>query len=365
MDSSEVFDGDVPAVRSALLSFTNQPPAWSPEAFEETYDFVAQHADMIAHFMDDGVPWGEALAGRPFSDTLEKLIADRAAARRPGQKVLLAINPVSTNRNDLALYFGDTSGLPLPAEWAGKTWEHPEVAVAYLAYVRRLAEALEPDYLSYAFEINSNWIGRPESEWRAFLSFLEQVHDGLRESFPHTPLVLEVVVGDDEYMEPRWRHTEPLFEFADVISISTYPYIFDSVAGNEARVPADWFERLALRVGDRPLAVQETGFLGGDFTHPELGVSIPGRGRVLVPGTPETQAEYVRFLLAEAQRLDFEFVNWWVWQDLDRLWDLIQGQGIFADPMAAQWNRTGMRDAEGEPRPALGIWDAWLAVPVE
>lgn len=352
----------LPERRNFRLAFAYQPPDWSPEAFTQTFDFIGDHADMISHFMDDGVPWPQLHAGEPYPKTLQEDLARRAKNRRPGQRVLLAVNPVATDRVSPALLW-ESGGAPLPAPWASKDWGDPDLVSAYLEHCQRLVETLEPDFLCYAFEVNAELHTQPPARQAAFVAFLGEVYAGLRARYPELPLFVEVVLNADDYMTPRWAATEAVLEHSDLVGISTYPYIADAVAANEGRVPADWFQRLRDRFPDKPLAVSETGFLGADF-HSSAGTWIPGRGRVMILGDEASQAAYVRFLLAEAQRLDMAFVSWWAWRDLDRLWQKIGGEGPFENPMWGQWNHTGLQDKDGTVRSGQRVWDAWRKVPL-
>ena len=53
--------GSEPQGRSFHMGFTAFPFDLSSIAQELTYDFVADHADLITFHMDGGVPWPEAL----------------------------------------------------------------------------------------------------------------------------------------------------------------------------------------------------------------------------------------------------------------------------------------------------------------
>lgn len=56
------------------------------------------------------------------------------------------------------------------------------------------------------------------------------------------PQVIEISLGDQEYMEPREDVTRALLQYSDVVAVSSYPYLFDSVVRGGG-VPPDWFER--------------------------------------------------------------------------------------------------------------------------
>lgn len=356
-------DLKLPPNRRFELSLTYQPPDWNPAAFQATYDFIHQNAEWIAHFSDDGIPWDHALMGGPYPKELTEELAQRARARRPGQKCLLAVNPVSSSRYLPALLWTSTGAKELPQPWSERGFDSEEIFRAYTAWLRFQVETFRPDLLIYAFEVNSVLPERPKAERTQFLAFLTRVEGWLRAEFPGLPLALEVVLGDEAWMKDRWVFTEALAERADVVGVSSYPYLYDSVVANQGRIPADWFLRLPKRIPGKAWAVTETGFLGADFLHPKLGRWIPGRGKVLILGEESVQAQYLADLFDQAQAGGAQLVNWWVWKDLDRLWEKIGDQAQFQDPLWGQWNHTGLIDAEGRARSSWRLWQAWKALP--
>lgn len=359
---------ELPSARKFRMAFQFQPPAWSPEAMDRTFDFVTGHADGISHFLDDGVPWPEALAGTPYDPEYEAYLAKRAAARRPGQFLVLAVNPVGSDRRTLAPYMGPGGAQDLPGPWGGRSLDHPEVIEAYGNYLDGLVRRFRPDHLIFAFEVNSAFEGLEDPLLPPLLRLLEATRERLAREHPSLPLSLEMALGDAAYQESREAVTRRLLGLSDAVVASTYPYLFDSVVRNGSEVPGDWFERLHRLAPEKPFAIGETAFLGGHFTHPEKGMSLPFlEEKLLIAGSEATQADYVRFLLEEAQRRRALWVSWWVWRDLDELWEQLRANpqpGILSDPMAAQWNHTGMQDRYGRSRTAFLVWEAWRALPL-
>ena len=74
-------------------------------------------------------------------------------------------------------------------------------------------------------------------------------------------------------------------------------------------------------------------------------------------------AEYVKLLMENADDPDARFVVWFVPREYDPLWDKLSSG--WADELLKMWKDTGLVDGSGKPRKALGVWDAWLAVPVK
>ena len=352
----------LPQSRKFLLSFSYQPPVWSEKAFAETFDFIGQKSDMIAHFGDDGIPWEEALRKKPYPESFEKDIQRRIKNKKPKQKILLTCNPVNTDRVSPALNWGEKGQEPLPKRWAAKKWGDEELTQAFINHCLELISRFQPDYFCYAFEVNAEFHLQSKAKQAAFVSFLKEVYSAIKAKHSTLPLFVEVVLGNDAYMKERWKITKAVLRYSDLIGVSTYPYVYDTVANDGSKMPKNWFERLRENVPGKAIAVSETGFLGGDFLHPK-GTWIPGRGRVMVLGSEKSQASYLQFLLQEAHRLDFEFINWWAWRDLDALWEQIKTHKSFENPMWGMWNRTGLQDAQGRARSGQRIWEAWLKLP--
>ena len=102
---SGVADGSQPPVaagqdsRPFRMGFTAFPHDITPQAVEETRQFVRANADLIAHHIE-GVPWTEALREEPFSKELLGEYESKRSMKPPGAKVYLAVSP---GRGDLKL----------------------------------------------------------------------------------------------------------------------------------------------------------------------------------------------------------------------------------------------------------------------
>ena len=68
-------------------------------------------------------------------------------------------------------------------------------------------------------------------------------------------------------------------------------------------------------------------------------------------------------MLQEADELDAQFVIWFVVADYDELWGVLKWMVMF-NPLMRAWKDTGLYDGDLNPRPALQVWDDWLAKPV-
>ena len=90
------------AGRSFHLAFTPLPPDATEAALDWTYRAIGDHADLIAHHFDDGVPWPEALARSAYPPLVKNEIRQRRE-RTPGAlRTYLAVTPISILRDGLA-----------------------------------------------------------------------------------------------------------------------------------------------------------------------------------------------------------------------------------------------------------------------
>ena len=343
----------LPAARSFRMGFTPLPYDLTPEAFEETYIRIATHGDVVSHLLDEGVPWTAAASGVPFHPNVEADIARRLAGTRKGSKVFLSVTPLAQDRRSLAGEWAEGSGLPLPESLQGLPLDDPEVVSAFVGYALRMIDRFEPDYFAYAVEI-SDLAAEPEAR-AAFTGFAAEVYRAVKRVHPDLPVFPTWSLGNRFAFTDELRSfVEEMGPYADILAVSSYPYVWDGVGGQADLVPEDWFSKMAEVLPDKPFAISQTGFLSGTYRNlPSL---------VWISAGPEDQAAYVGELLQEAERLEAEFVIWYVPVDYDRLWDRLEQMGM--SPWFAQWMRTGLWSADFQARPALEVWMDWFALPV-
>ncbi len=340
---------DVVESRPFLLGFTYQPHDWSAQAFEETYAFIQKNSDMVFYYFDDGVPWPESFAHSHFHENVEMVLNDRVAHIGENQKVAVGVNFLAKDRRSLAGYWGEVDSLPRSGEWASRGIAHPDVIAAYVSYCRELITHFNPKYFVYGMEIDAVDWDVDNQDFLALEKMVSTVYTQLRREFVDLPLLLTFVLAPEEDMQKRKKVVQRFLPYTDIYAVSFYPYLFDGIGGNADKIPADLLSRVRSYIGDKPFAVAETGFNAKTW---RLLTRL-----IWIPGTEQSQATYVDFLLREAHKLDARFVNWWVPRDLDGLWEKMEDAG--ADPMFSQWNSNGLVDAEGEPRKGLSVWRTW------
>jgi len=346
---------NLPTLRSFTMGFAYQPHDWSEDAFAEMSAFMSENGDMVNLYFSDGVPWPEAYEGKPFHPNFENEINKRLRGIKPDQKIVLTVSMLAQNRRDLGEYVGESDWAPRESMWKDKTFNDPEVIEAYLNYCRRMIDRIKPDYFIYGAEVDSAFTDVNDPDFKNLLVLVKEVYSTLKTEYPLLSLSMEFVLGDEKYNQERLEVTQTLLKYSDLYPISTYPCFFDGIGGDVSNLPADWFSKVRSIAGSKPLAVVETGWMAENFDHPDHGVLVFGRA--------DWQARYLQILLEESQKLDAEFVSWWVYRDYDKLWKIMEQNNT--DPMLKQWMNMGLLDGGGNRRPSMDVWDAWLAVPVE
>lgn len=345
-----------PEARSFQMGFTAFPYDLTPDAMEHNYDQIEQHADLILHHFDHGVPWDEALDGTEFPPVVADAVADAKGRLRGTHRVLLTATPTSPDRTTLANYWGVDSHQPLPGEWQERPLSDPEVIEAYLNYCRRIITEVEPDYFAYAIEINASYRqGTPA--YNEFMILASEVYPTLKAEFPALPIMMtfQTISFENDHQE-LLDLTRDMLQYSDHVALSTYPFWHYDHPRQDADpdlLAGDWMAAFRELAPDKPFAISETGYIAEPFTYESLDVEIDG--------TEEWQEDYVVKLLTQANDLDAEFVAWFVLRDYDRLAEHF-------DPASREalniWKDTGLFDGDGGERTGLLVWDDWLGLPV-
>jgi hypothetical protein len=339
-----------PETRPFFMGFTPTVYDTTPKAMEDTYAFIDRHADLIAHHFVKGVPWPEAHDQQRFPAAVERDLQFRQLKRLPGQRVFLAVSPITVAAQGLGGYWGAKGNMPRPGSWSRKDFDDPEVITAYANFCTVMIQRFRPDFMAYGIEVNGLVKDAP-AEWPKFVKFARLVYSGLKVEHPGLPIFVTLQLDYFWADAPRQRTAiAEILPYTDYLAISTYPYV-DRYA-NPHHIPTDYFARLAALAPSKPFAVAETGFTAQEVT--VLGTRVPGR--------PEWQDTYMKFLLAESARLQARFVVWFVPRDYDLLVNRLKALQV--PPTTIQlyglWRSNGLIDADGKARKALDTWTTWL-----
>lgn len=345
---------EVPAIvkeRPFFMGFTPFPWDTTPAAVKSTYEGIVANGDIICHHFDGGVPWPEALEDKPFSAHVRSDWKRRKDGTPEDFKVFVAVTPLDTFRKGMALYHGEKENMPLPKSFRGKGFDDPEVMRAYLNYCRRVVEYFRPDYLAIGIEVNE-LIHNSAGKWPAFVRLYKYVYAELKRGHPQMPIFATFTLhnmlqeGASDIKTQRGKVKKFLTE-VDVVGISFYPFI--KTLGDPER-PIEAFDWIRKFVGDKAIAITETGFPAEPTRLEDFKVNLPG--------SPQGQAMYIETLLSTACRDQYLFVIAFLYRDYDALWEKIK-VGMSGD-WAAAWRDCGLVDETGKTRRAYEVWRRYL-----
>jgi hypothetical protein len=327
--------------RPFRMGFTAFPHDITAEALNQTRQFVRTNADLIAHHIE-GVPWAEALRNEPFP---KELMSDRETKRSmtpPGAKVYLAVSP---GRGELKL--AEKGATPLPPELRGKAYDDPLVKKAYLNYCRRSIEFFKPDYLAIGIEVNEIF-SAGKDKWRAYVDLHGDVYRELKKEHPSLPIFASYTLHNlIKARGEMLKACQELMPFNDFVAVSFYPFFISDTPD----VAFQWLVESFDPFG-KPYAIVETNDTAERLEFPQ--------SKLVLNGTPEKQAAYVRTLLALAEERRFRFVVLFIHQDYDALWDAIKAT---APELFIAWRDCGLIDERGRTRPAYAVWRGYLNRP--
>lgn len=334
--------------RGYYMGFTPWPYDATQAAVNDVYEKLHASGDIIAHHLDGGIPWQEALDGDPLPTAVSNEIADRVARTADSQCVYLALSPLNSARDDLADYWNDSgTNQSLPAAWAARTLDSNEVITAYTNFASILIDEFQPQYFNYCIEA-SELAMNDAAHYNKLLTFSEQVSSALRLAYPDLKLMISVGLKSPGSSKAVTINTAlpALIEDVDMLGISVYPYAFFEHAdkGDPANLPSNWLSQIQTIADGKPLAIAETGWVAEDLVIPTYSLNVPA--------TEADQNAYVTTLLKESEALDMEFIIWFSVVDFDALWSGAMG----SSPLGQIWRDTGLYDEDIQPRAAFATW---------
>jgi hypothetical protein len=342
-----------PVTRDFDMGFTTWPYDATIEAVNFVNTEISARGDFIAHHLDGGIPWQEALDGSAYDPAVEGEIQGRLNSTPANQRLYLAISPFNTGRDSLAGNWGAGTNQPLQAPWDTRDFDSPEVITAYTNFARDMITRFDPTYFNLGIEA-SDLLVNDQDRFNRFVTFATQVSAALRADFPNLRLMVSVALKSPGSTRAQTiaANIGPLIDLIDVVGVSVYPYVFFDHAdkGDPANLPADWFSQIQNIANGKPIAVAETAWIAERLDVPTFNVDVMA--------TAQNQADYMTELFAEADALNAEFVVWWALVDFDALWNGALGQ----DPVARIWRDTGLFDEALNARPALDVWQQQLAL---
>ena len=340
-----------PATRPFLMGFTPWPADLSDEGYLIAQQFAFMHGDIVSIMLMGGVPWPEALDGKPFSKDIDGNISYRPPA---GKKLFLSISPLDKDRRNLAPYWGEKDSLPLPKPWDKETLNSPRVKKAFLNFVLRSVRSMRPDYLAIGVESNV-LLSRDLAKWKQFKELHRETYTAVKKSYPSLPVFFTTEVlhyqrlTKDAKGKDQESEVAELMKHSDLFVMSVYPHMSLEVP---RPVPANFLD-FATRF-KKPIAVAESGMTSRNVNLRSYGVTLLG--------SEADQEHFTKLLLATAERDRYTFVINFATTDFERL---VARLRYPLDDLARVWVYTGMQTAERKPKPALAVWNSYLRAKYE
>lgn len=336
--------------QQTYMGFTPWPYDLTEEAVDGTYDFILKNGNIVAHHLDNGIPWQEALDNKTYPKHLAQDWNNRRERTPDTHRIFLSITPIGFDRSSLSPYWGEQGdNQPLPAAWKGKRFNDPQVKQAFLNYALAAIGFFNPDYLAIGIESNI-LITKTPDKWRDYLELNAYVYTELKKKYPDLPVFVTVqyehMRGIEDESKPNQHLQKPgvkkLMQHSDYLGLSTYRY------GNLHPNPpkADYFKE-ALAFG-KPIAVAETGAM----SKTTLVMGIP------LLSNPKSQSNFIAMIMDNAQTHNFVFVINWVGIDFDAMIPKLPKE---ARGIAKAWVHTGMLDKKKKKKKAFKIWRHYLS----
>jgi hypothetical protein len=337
--------------RSFYMGFTPWLYEASLDARDVTYDRLQAHGDIIKHHLQGGIPWQEALDQTVYHPNVEAEINDRLNLTPNSMEIFLSIDSLNTDRDGLSPYWAVSDNLPLPNEWANRSWNSDEVITAYINFAVDMIDRFQPLFFEYGTEVSELILNDPAG-YADWVDFAQAVYNELKMRYPTLRLMTSVALkspGSSEMQQIAANYNQVLV-YTDIVGISTYPYVFYDHAdrGDPANLPSNWLTQITGFSEGKPLAISETGWIAEDLDIPDFHYSESSN--------QTKQASFAQIMLETAEDLDMEFVIWWTVADFDTLWN----NELSQDSLAKIWKDIGLYDENQDARLALQTWDNWL-----
>ena len=320
------------------FGFFPTPPEPTASSSVDNIKRMSGHADVL--LFQEQVPWLDFQEGVDSESPRVTVVGDLVDyVEFYGMRTIMVVDPLNgLNRREFQ---------GVPAEWGEVNFSTPEIRTAYQSFAVRLARDYQPAYLGLASEINTYLDAYPEDA-EHFISLYKETYAAVKEVSPDTQVFvtfqwddLNRLDGDGTAYDIKWEQIEAFEPELDIWAVSSYPYFFFDTP---ADIPGDYYSPLLART-DKPLAIAESGWTSRDLSE--------------ITGSPEKQAEFLRKVDAQiGDRLAF-WINL-LYADLN--WEdyriVFAEQGTVEDMTTlSNFIHLGLTTADGEPKPALTVWD--------
>jgi len=352
-----------------LQGFSSIPPANTNDGWVAGYSMLRDHADLVSHSFQQGVPWPEALVSsdyRTYSQHLRsqwEVLKAADDAVLPGRARYLMINPIATiDYASLAPYWGATDWMPLPSPWDQYQFNDPHVKTALVNYISAAVDFFHPAYLAIGIESNI-LLANMTAKWPAYKELNAYVYAAIKQRYPNLTVLASFhyehmlgLTSESRTLADQLRDSYPnvlesevvsLMQSSDLVAISSYPYMIEKnrYIAQDGRVDADYYDRAYAIAGQvhKPIAFEQTGYISRDLFVADRGVTLPG--------SEDRQNAFLSFVLHEAHVHGARFLVNFVAIDYGTTY------GLF--PSSLTWAYTGLLRQDLTAKPALGSWDAY------
>lgn len=308
---------------------------------------MEKHGDLTSIMFLGGIPWNEALEGKPFSADVERQLS---YVPPKGTKVFLSISPLAISRKDLAPYWGERENQPLTEEWKTKAFDDPKVIKSLTQFAIRSVKRLKPESLAIGVESNA-LLTLDKAKWSAYKKMHTQVYRNVKKEFPRLPVFFTTEVNHylgrsmGSNAVDQAKEVEELMKHSDWFAMSYYPHMtFDT----KWPIPSDAFE-FAKRF-KKPIAMSETGMNSKPVAFPQL----------TLLGSPELQDQYFKVLFETAKRDRYRMIVNFCTTDFEKLVAVLPPGDR---DLASIWTYSGLQSSDGELKPAGKRWDEAFRLP--
>ncbi len=331
---------EVETARDFKMGFTTWSYGPNLEDVNNTYSFIANHADIYAEHIDNKIPWNSWINDLALPVEFTNEIAGRVNRKISGKELLLSVSLLNSNRDELASDFNGTTP-------SYTNLDDTSIKNAYYKHINYLITEFEPNYLVIAIEVNELRLRSPD-KWHSYKSLIEDVKSRIKQSYPDLKISESIslhnlyepeVTNPESYIKEIFNHANQ----NDFVAISFYPFLKNLNSKTDFQEILDFLHKNVTL----PIAFVETAHIAENLVIPNLNVSINGN--------ENEQNDYLKSLIENASNQNYEFIIWWAHRDYDALWETFPEE---IKDLGQIWSDTGLKSETGAERPAFSVWSA-------
>lgn len=330
--------------RNFYMGFSTWSYGPDIEDVENTYQFIAQNADIYLEHLDNKIPWNAWINNTDLPSEFTNDMQYRVTQKITGHKLLLSVSLLNTDRNDLQEDFDGS--IPSYSALNDLTIEN-----AYFKHLEYLVNQFNPDYLVMAIEVNELKMHSP-TKWEEYKLLMGNIRSRIRAAYPD--LIISESITLHNWYKPDVENptvfiadiTNYVNQHNDFAAISFYPFFKGLHSKSDFQDAFDFLHSQTTKT----IAFAETNNISEDLIIDNMNVNIPG--------SVCEQKDYLEVLLKNAYEKNYEFVTWWAHRDYDELWNLFPTD---VKDIGKIWKDTGLLDENGMERPAYSTWKSVLS----